>query len=81
MGRLAVRLGVFRKPDGVITGKALGSEAAASPNPEGPRRAYRATREPGCEAFEILQSTDDPLCFEVSERFTNDEAFMATSSE
>jgi len=33
--------------------------------------------EPGCEAFEILQSKDDPLCFEVSERFTNDEAFMA----
>jgi tRNA(adenine34) deaminase len=33
--------------------------------------------EPGCQAFEVRQSTDDPLCFIVSERFANDEAFMA----
>jgi tRNA(adenine34) deaminase len=33
--------------------------------------------EPGCLAFEVGQSPDDPLCFDVSERFADDEAFMA----
>jgi tRNA(adenine34) deaminase len=32
--------------------------------------------EPGCQAFEVRQSTDDPLCFDVNERFDDDEAFM-----
>jgi tRNA(adenine34) deaminase len=33
--------------------------------------------EPGCRAFEVRQSLDDPLCFIVSERFANDEALLA----
>lgn len=33
--------------------------------------------EVGCQAFEVLQSTADPLCFDVSERFADDEAFIA----